>query len=65
MREKAAKDAEESTADREEYRNEKDLVRKEFARVAAKMAKTNPADDEYKSLARSLDMLQDILNFWH
>lgn len=52
--------------DREYYKSEKEMVKKEFDRICEIMSKTDPLTNEYRKLADSLNDVKRVIgyNLW-
>lgn len=46
-----------------EWKNEKELIKKEFARISDLMAKEDPASERYSDLAKALYKVREIIGF--
>ena len=49
---------------KEDWANEKDLVKKEFARVCKLMEKAKPGTQEYHALAEDLYKVKNVVGYW-
>ena len=48
----------------EKFREEKEKVRAQFARICDEMAKADPASEKYSKLAHNLYQIKNILEYW-
>lgn len=45
-------------------KEEKDMVKEEFARICKELKKTDPATEKYYQLSRNLQQIKNILGYW-
>lgn len=46
-----------------EWRNEKDLIKKEFKRIVDLMTEQDPTTDKYTKLVKALNLLKDVIGY--